>query len=477
MPYGCFEQTSSTTYPNVLALDYLKRTGKTSFALEQKARHYIHLGYQRLLTFEVAGGGFDWYGRGPANVALSAYGLMEFQDMARVHDVDPKLIDRTRAWLLSKRGPDGSWAGDGRFGGNHAGTAYVAWAVFQDAETRKVGGSTLAYLLSRRPETISDPYTLALVCNALLALDPQGATAGPYLERLESMKQSDGKMTWWQQGAGGETMFYGRGQSGDVETTALAVLALTTAKRSPGLTRSALAWLVARKDPRGTWYSTQATVLALKALLAGTRGISAEKDRRIRIRLGRMERDLKVPADQTEVVQQVNLTQHLRPGRQTLHLSEVTGTEPAYQVTFRYHVPRVRATPPKRDLLVTLDYDRTAVAVGDTVKAKATVKNRSSRDVSMVMLELPVPAGFALVSDDLSALVSEGRVDRFQTTGRGAIVYLRRAESEKPLELSYRLRATTPVKVAVPGARVYAYYDPHNEGHSPGTHLTVTQPK
>ena len=28
MPYGCFEQTSSTTYPNVLALDYLKRTGR-----------------------------------------------------------------------------------------------------------------------------------------------------------------------------------------------------------------------------------------------------------------------------------------------------------------------------------------------------------------------------------------------------------------------------------------------------------------
>ncbi len=28
MPYGCFEQTSSSTYPNVLALDYMKRTKK-----------------------------------------------------------------------------------------------------------------------------------------------------------------------------------------------------------------------------------------------------------------------------------------------------------------------------------------------------------------------------------------------------------------------------------------------------------------
>jgi hypothetical protein len=40
------------------------------------------------VSFEVAGGGFDWFGRPPANVTLTAYGLMEFRDMARVHDVD-----------------------------------------------------------------------------------------------------------------------------------------------------------------------------------------------------------------------------------------------------------------------------------------------------------------------------------------------------------------------------------------------------
>ena len=43
------------------------------------ARQYIHLGYQRLLGFEIAGGGFDWFGCPPANRTLTAYGLMEFQ--------------------------------------------------------------------------------------------------------------------------------------------------------------------------------------------------------------------------------------------------------------------------------------------------------------------------------------------------------------------------------------------------------------
>src|SRR6202034_3117648 len=35
-PFGCFEQTSSTTYPNVLALEYLRRTGKGVPQVEAK---------------------------------------------------------------------------------------------------------------------------------------------------------------------------------------------------------------------------------------------------------------------------------------------------------------------------------------------------------------------------------------------------------------------------------------------------------
>src|SRR5690606_19661676 len=51
-PYGCFEQTSSTTYPNVLVLDYLETTGQINPQVRLQAEQYINLGYQRLLTFE-----------------------------------------------------------------------------------------------------------------------------------------------------------------------------------------------------------------------------------------------------------------------------------------------------------------------------------------------------------------------------------------------------------------------------------------
>ena len=139
MPGGCFEQTSSSTYPNVLALDYMKRTKKLTPEVHAKAEGFIANGYQRLLTFEVPGGGFSWFGKAPANKILTAYGLMEFYDMSKVHDVDPKLISRTQQWLASQQQEDGSWKPDTQFINEGATnrynsdvlriTAYLAWAL------------------------------------------------------------------------------------------------------------------------------------------------------------------------------------------------------------------------------------------------------------------------------------------------------------------------------------------------------------
>jgi hypothetical protein len=98
------------TFPNVLVLNYLKQTKQIAPEIQMKAENYIALGYQRLLTFEVQGGGFSLFGRPPASVMLSAKGLLEFSDMAKVYPVDPALIQRTRQWLLAQQKPDGTWA-------------------------------------------------------------------------------------------------------------------------------------------------------------------------------------------------------------------------------------------------------------------------------------------------------------------------------------------------------------------------------
>jgi uncharacterized protein YfaS (alpha-2-macroglobulin family) len=485
MPYGCFEQTSSTTYPNVLALDYLRRNKLNSPALEAKARQYIHLGYQRLVGFEVQGGGFDWYGRPPANVTLTAYGLMEFTDMARVHDVDPNLLRRTRDWLLKQRQADGSWSFNVR--GSHlaglgaqdtaqlAATAYVAWAVFADDQSSTEARQTLDWLMRRRPGDIKDPHTLALVCNALVAIDAKHQGVSAYLDELarRGKRSDDGMLVYWEKDAGQRTLFHGGGLAGQVETTALTTLALLPSQKYPDETRGALAYLMARKDPNGTWYSTQATVLALKAILAGTTQVPVDKERRIELRLGKHVEEIVIPKDQGEVMKLVDVSKHLAVGLNRLNLVEKSSMKPGYQVVFRYHVPEEKVPTKDEPLAITLDYDRTELSVGGTVKVKASIINRQRMTAPMVMLDLPIPPGFAAETDDFTALVTKGTIARFQVLPRSVLVYLRGLEPDQKLELSYGLRATMPVRVAAPGGRVYEYYDPQKQGRSPTRSFVV----
>jgi hypothetical protein len=492
MPSGCFEQTSSTTYPNVLALDYLRRNKFNLPPVEAKAKQYIHLGYQRLVGFEVPGGGFDWYGNPPANLTLTAYGLMEFADMARVHEVDPRLLERTRAWLMSKRQADGSWAPDLR-GGHLAGardqesarlatTAYVAWSLFASGQSGLLDTMvTLNWLFAHKPTDIKDPHTLALMCNAVVGVDPNSPNAvlrelEPYLDRLAELakKSDDGKFVYWAQDPGDRTMFYGSGVSGRVETTALAALALLQAKRHPELTRGALAWLVANKDPNGTWHSTQATVLALKAILQGTgEGQGDGKERRLLVEVGKHTEEVVIPADQSEVMRLLDVSKHLAAGENRIRLEEKTKTGASYQVVFRYHVPEAKLPAKEEPLAITLDYDRTELSVGGAVKVKATVVNRQEVTAPMVMLDLPVPPGFAPVAEDFAALVQKKAIARYQALPRGVLVYLRGLEPGAKLELAYTVRATMPVRVASPGGRVYEYYDPQKQGRSPATRFVV----
>jgi hypothetical protein len=486
MPSGCFEQTSSTTYPNVLALDYLRQTGQTSPGVRAKAEHYIHLGYQRLLGFEVSGGGFDWFGRPPANRTLTAYGLMEFQDMAKVHEVDPRLIERTRAWLLAQRAADGSWSeeahamhddptrGQGGGAAKLGTTAYVAWVVFGGPGASSSAEPTRQFLLSHKADSIDDPYLVALVANALLAIDGEGRDALPYLERLESLKKDadGGKLCFWELAPKGRTAFYGAGRGGSVETTALATLALLHHK--PETARRALAWLVKQRGAYGTWPSTQATVLALRALLAGTARPAGDGERRITLTWDGKEQQVVIPADQAEVMKQIDLSTGLKPGTHRLTLTETTGTAAGYQVAFRYHVPDA-ATPEKdQPLKVELTYGRTEMKVDDLLPVSAKVTNRMTDAAAMVILELPVPAGFALDTDAFADWLKGGRIEKYQVNGRSAVLYLRGLGAGQSLDVRCNLRATTPGKVSVPPARAYEYYDPDKEGSSAAAQLTVT---
>ncbi|PKL46448.1 MAG: hypothetical protein CVV42_16505, partial [Candidatus Riflebacteria bacterium HGW-Riflebacteria-2] len=176
-PYGCFEQTTSTTWPNVLVLSYMLASGQITPEIQMKAESLISTGYQRLLTFEHPGGGFSWFGtQDPAPyLSVTAFGVMEFADMAKVHDLDDTLIPRTTQWLASQQKPDGSWEGDQtEFFSFHTSalrnTAFVTWSLGTAGYTGPEMGLGLSFIKANLNKEPSDAYTLGIVANALESL-------------------------------------------------------------------------------------------------------------------------------------------------------------------------------------------------------------------------------------------------------------------------------------------------------------------
>jgi hypothetical protein len=456
-------------------------------AIEAKARQYIHLGYQRLLGFEIAGGGFDWFGNPPANRTLSAYGLLELVDMAKVHNVDPEVISRTRQWLLGLQNADGSWHPEERMlhedpsrrGDLHrlTSTAYIGWAVFSGQPAGEQSRRTLRFLRSHAPESIDDPYVLALVAMAVRTADPTGSSATTYLNRLESLKRTsgDGKLAWWELAAGGKTAFYGGGPSGNVEATAMAALALIQSGQHPETCRGALAWLIEQKDARGIWPSTQATVLALKALLAGTSNpLGPPAPRHVEIAVdGQTVERVTIPADEFDVVRAIDVTAHVGAGAHRVSVSNRGDTSAGCQVVASYYSPQVQNPASQQALAIELAYDRTELVEGDRLGATATIVNHLPQSAPMVILDLPIPPGFAADSETFDKLVAARAIAKYQLTPRSVIVYLRSLDPETPLKLEYRLAATMPVRVTADAPSAYEYYNPAIRCSAATTQLTV----
>jgi uncharacterized protein YfaS (alpha-2-macroglobulin family) len=359
-------------------------------------------------------------------------------------------------------------------------TAYVAWSVFSGQPSSKPSQTTLGYLLSHAPASIDDPYVLALVAKAIGAIDPSRTAAAAYLDRLEALKQvsPDGKFAWWQLDAGCETSFYGGGKSGNVETTALAALALIEAGRQPETVRAALSWLIEQKDARGIWPSTQATVLALKALLAGTgQPLGVPGPRQIDIAVDdQTVEQVTIPADEFDVVREIDVTGHVGVGSHRLSITGRAAAAAGYQVLARHYLPQAASPAAEQPLSIDLAYDRTKLTVGDTVGVTATVVNQTSVEAPMVLVDLPIPPGFAIETAALERLVAEHMIAKYQLTSRSVIVYLRALPPGVPLSLAYRLNTSMPVKVAAQPAVAYEYYNPDVQAAGTTTQLTVSAP-
>ena len=294
-PAGCFEQSASSNYPNVMILNYMTQQsrgkpflpGDASFqpnpVLEKRSRQLLQNGYQQLANFEcvdaaadAAKRGYEWFGgAAPPNEALTAYALMQFRDMAKFYPVDEAMLKRTQQYLLDQRDKKGGFKrnpkGLDRFGRapDHLTNAYILWALSEGAVNENLDAELAAVRSSCKEH--KDPYLLALAALSHLNRKKSAGRRRALAASCVNCRKPDGEL------AGATASITGsQGHDLRVETTALAALAWIKADR-PGEfgqnVTGAVKWLGQQRRGAGGFGSTQATLLALKALIA-----HAEKD-------------------------------------------------------------------------------------------------------------------------------------------------------------------------------------------------------
>ncbi|HEV8482695.1 MAG TPA: alpha-2-macroglobulin family protein, partial [Blastocatellia bacterium] len=490
MPGGCFEQTSSSTYPNVLVMDYLKASKKITPEIQAKAEGYISLGYQRLVTFEVKGGGFSWFGEAPANKILTAYGLMEFSDMSRVHEVDPRLIERTQAWLAGQQQQDGSFKPDTYFINEGATnrynndivriTAYLGWALASTGYKGEAIDKAKQFVSSHVTGN-EDAYTLAVIANfaADYARDRDWTDAA--IKALAAKATEDQMTAHWKQE--GETPTSARNDSADLETTALAAQAMLKSGQKSGLAKKALDYLTAKKDAMGNWQTTQATILALKAFaLSFTKGASADTAGTIVVFCdGKAVEHVQITKDNNDLLHLIDLKGYTHQGAHKIGLAFSGHGSMQYQIVGRYYTPwALRAGGAAAEALsISVSYDRTKLAQDETATARVRVQNNTRALAKMIMVDLGIPPGFEVSRDELEALVdstrgkSGGKLEKYTITGKQVILYFDGLNAKQVVGFSYKLRAKFPVRAQTFSSRVYEYYNPAVEDKAKPVEMTV----
>ncbi|MCW3078062.1 MAG: large extracellular alpha-helical protein [Bacteroidetes bacterium] len=459
-PYGCFEQTSCTAYPNAMVLDYMKNTDSKDSKVLARATDLLDRGYKRLTTFETKDKGYEWFGANPAHEGLTAYGIMEFVDMKKAgQNIDSKMLDRTAMWLMSKKDGKGGFKREqhayhdfGRISEDIL-NGYIVYALSEAGYTDIEKEFEACY---KKAMELKDPYMLAMIANASYSMNKK-TKGDEALMVLLSKQAKDGSFT-----GSTHSITYSQGNSLTIETTALSIIAaLKSQGKNAGALTNAVQFLTGTRSGSGVFSSTQGTILALKALTEYAKSSKkTSEDGTIAIYIdGKKVSEKNYKAGDKGAINVEGLEQFIKgEGKHTLKVKYSGVKTPLpYSVAINWST-----TLPNSDEACVIDLktklsSKTA-NVGETVRLTTTITNKKNTDVPSTMAIIGIPAGFTAQPWQLKELQEKNVFDYYEIKGNNIAVYYRGLAPKAVKEINLDLKAEMPGEYDTPASSAYLYY-------------------
>lgn len=472
-PGGCFEQASSTNYPNIMILGYLEENKAASPAIVDRANKALDKGYALLTGYEAKTKGYEWFGGDPGHEALSAYGLMEFKDMSRVYgNVDRTMIDRTRTWLRSRRDGKGGFQRNDRaldsFGAAspEVTDGYITYALSE------AGEKDMEPELARQHQVASttrDPYLLAMAAKTLVNARPKAEGTRAAVNRLVSLQAADGSFT-----GADHSITRSGGEALTIESTSIAAMAMMSAgpEYMPAV-RRAIEWINAHRNGLGGYGSTQSTVLALKAMTQyakDSRRTDASGTVILRVNGEQVGRVAYAKGHQGAI--ELPLGEHLKVGTNVIEIT-LESTSPLPYTGLVTWGSKVPVSDPATKVALETTLAKSTARLGEGVHMDVRVTNTTKHGIPMTLARVGLPGGLTFQTWQLQELRDKKLIDFYETRPREVILYFRAMAPGSVRDVPLELLANVPGTYTAPASRAYLYYTNEHKDWAAPTTITV----
>uniref|UniRef100_A0A3Q2TX00 NTR domain-containing protein n=1 Tax=Fundulus heteroclitus TaxID=8078 RepID=A0A3Q2TX00_FUNHE len=270
LPFGGGEQNIAFMAINTYILHYLRKTNQLCQETEKRGLNYLNIGYQRQLTYKDKTCAFITFDVGEVNTWLTAFVMVTFYKAQSFIYVDPKIIEGARKWLECQQLDDGCFKMTGKLYNNKMRggvpdevtlSAYVTAALLETNISNPVVKKSLE-CLKKYIHDYSNTYTTALLAY-VFTLAQDWDVRSKLLLYLDSVAIKEGDLQHWCPSPNEKVSPL------CVEISAYVLLARFTGSVSEenlSCSSSIIRWLVKQQSHYGGFYSTQDTMVAIKAM-------------------------------------------------------------------------------------------------------------------------------------------------------------------------------------------------------------------
>ncbi|GGF10913.1 TonB-dependent receptor plug domain-containing protein [Flavobacterium limi] len=464
-PSGCFEQVSSSNYPNIMAMQLLKFRN-ISPEFKEKALKYLETGYNKLRNYESKEGGYEWYGGNPGNEALTAYGLLQFNEMKEFINIDKNLIEGNLKWLNSRKDNKGGFHQNPakygfsgiKYAVNNAYIVYVLSEVGQKDFDKQYQNALTEALESK------DLYRMELM--ALTSFNLNKTQEYKQLMKLikaaiEKQKIKDLKAE--------QSIINSYGRSMSTEIASLYALALLKEGRISKEISDILDYIQSSKSVYG-FGSTQATALALKAITEYIKiAFYTTPLRDAILNLNNQPIDVSQKEKDGNVILK-NLNVNAGHNNFSIQIPDEASVPYLFYVQYQTYTPN---NSNNCKLALKTKIANNTVKISETARVEIEIQNKSTQQLSNPIARIGIPGGMTPEPWQLKELVEKKIIDYYEIFDSELVFYFRKLDSRETRKVNIDLKAIIPGTYKAVASSVYLYYENEHKNWNQGLEMEV----